>query len=226
MGVPFLIIDGYNLLHGANLARETYGPGELQRRRERLLGMLCEKLSPAEQMRCTVVFDAQSVPGDAAREQRHQELLVIFAAASSDADTQIEELLAKHPAAKQTIVVSSDHRLHKAAKRRGARPIDSEPFWERLQQRPDARTTLVEEPGPAPKSRRPPSVTAKETEWWLREFGEISVASLAEEVRAEEQNHPGGSPWERHLAELDQALQDDAALDDFLYPRRRRSDTK
>ncbi len=223
MGVPFLMIDGYNLLHGAGLAKLRYAQGDLERARQRLLGMLCEKLSEPEQMRCTVVFDAQNAPGDVSRESKHHEIRVLFAPAGSDADTVIEELIAKHPAAKQAIVVSADHRLHKAARRKGATPIDSEPFWERLQKRPDARTALIDENDVKGPKTKPPPKTKRETENWLKEFGDISVDEIAAEVRAESQSVPGGSPWERHLSDLERIIADDHETERFLKdPRRQR----
>ena len=36
MPLPYHLIDGYNLLHAAGLAREKYGPGDLERALARL----------------------------------------------------------------------------------------------------------------------------------------------------------------------------------------------
>jgi predicted RNA-binding protein with PIN domain len=213
MSVPFLLIDGYNLLHAAGLARVRYGPGDLERARTRLLGMLCEKLSPAEQMRCTVVFDAGEAAPDAAREMKHHEVRVLFAPPGLEADDVIERLIAEHSAAKQLLVISGDHRLHKAARRRGARPIDSDPFWERLRDRPDARTTLI--PEAAPTAPRQSQTTSSQTAAWLREFGEISIDELAAEVRAESQADPH-DPWQKHLDDLERALDDPRQIDRWL----------
>lgn len=220
MAIPFTIIDGYNLLHAAGLARLRYAQGDLERARHRLLGMLCEKLSPPEQQRCTVVFDGQNGPPGVSGESTHQGLKVIFAPAGSDADTVIEEMLASHSSPRQIVLVSSDHRLHKAARRRGSTPMDSDPFWDRLRERPDARTELISpadrEAAKAKPSARPKSKAASSTDAWLAEFGAISVNEIAAEVRAEEQSVPGGSPWERHLSDLEQVMGDERALRKFL----------
>lgn len=213
MGVPFLIIDGYNLLHAAGLARVRYATGDLERQRNRLLGMLSEKLTAAEQMRTTVVFDAQNGPIDGLREQRHHEMRVLYAPADSDADSVIEELIDHHSSPRQTVMVSGDHRLHKAARRRGAAPIDSEPFWETLQQRRDARTLSVDSLQRAPA---PQPVKSRETEAWLQEFGDVSVEQLAAEVRAESQSVAGGNPWERSVDDLEQLLNNAEQLEKFL----------
>jgi len=228
MGVPFLLIDGYNLLHAAGLARVRYAHGDLERARHRLLAMLCEKLSPVEQMRCTVVFDAGEAAPDAAREQKHHAIRVLFAPPGFEADDLIEQLIAQHSAAKQLIVVSGDHRLHKAASRRGAQPVDSDPFWERLQRRPNARTSLVPEDkhgGPTPhrsaeetgatRSGSTSAVTAA----WLAEFGEFSVEELAAEVKAEKLA-TSNDVWQRHLDELEQTLNDPRRTEAWLMESR------
>ena len=223
MGVPFLLIDGYNLLHAAGLARVRYAPGDLERARHRLLAMICEKLSPAEQMRCTVVFDSGEHAPDAARERKHHEVRVLFAPPGFEADDLIEELIAQHPAAKQLIVVSGDHRLHKAASRRGARPVDSDRFWDRLQRRPDARTSLVPEATPPPPTE-PGSISAA-TAAWLREFGEFSVDELAAEVRAEDQSD-AHDPWEQHLADLERTLDDPLQIEAWLQESQAKRDQR
>jgi uncharacterized protein len=213
MSTRFLLIDGYNLLHAAGLARPRYAPGDLERARHRLVAMLCEKLTVAEQMRCTVAFDAQNAPPDVQREVRQQEVRVLFAPPGQDADSLIEDLIARHPAAKQLVVVSSDHRLHKAAKRRGAQPVDSEPFWDRLRDRPDARTALVP-PATASPAHKPQR--AGSTDDWLREFGDVPVDEIAAEVRAEEQTRSKADPWQQNLAALDDLLSDQRELDRWL----------
>jgi hypothetical protein len=159
------------------------------------------------------VFDSSEAAPDAAREQRHHELRVLFASAEFEADDLIEELIAHHPAAKQLVVVSGDHRLHKAANRRGAHPMDSDSFWERLQKRTDAQTVLVGKPPPIPAPKT--AVTSAATEAWLREFGEIDVAELAEEVRAEEAIHTE-NPWDRRVAELERMLDDPRQIEAWL----------
>lgn len=221
MATPFLLIDGYNLLHAAGLARVRYGPGDLERARQRLLAMLTEKLTVAEQLRCTVVFDAVEAPAGASRESRFRELRVLFAQPGGDADTLIEELIDQHPAAKQLVVVSGDHRLHKAARRRSATPIDSDPFWEQLRQQPDQRLGLTPPPT-APVKHPSETVVNPDTAAWLAEFGAISVDELAAEVRAEDQAKASSDPWQRHLSELDQTLNDPQQRESWLSDLRRK----
>lgn len=213
MGAPFLIIDGYNLLHAAGLARLRYGPGDLDRARFRMLGMLCEKLTADEQSRCTVVFDARNSPSDIPRDVMHHGLRVLFAPANSDADTEIEFLISTHSAPRRLTVVSSDHRLQQAAKRRGATPIDSDRYWDQLRHRPDARH--LDTNTTTPPTGKPVEASAATADW-LQEFGNVSIADLAAEVRAEGQTPVGGSAWERHLADLEQTLEDPEQQRKFL----------
>lgn len=213
MATPFLLIDGYNLLHAAGLARVRYAPGDLERLRHRLVAMLAEKLTPEERLRCTIVFDAQDAPFASSRDSRIQNIAVVFAAPGGDADTLIEDLLQTHSAAKQVWMISSDHRLHKAARRRGATPMDSEPFWEQLRQSPDQRKALTPPTTPRPQSTMKPDVAA-----WLREFGDVSVEAIAEEVHAETQIVTD-DPWQKHLDDLERVLDDPRLREHWLNHR-------
>ena len=130
MGTQFLLIDGYNLLHAAGLARDRYGPGQFEKCRQRLLQEVADRLSEAQRDRTTVIFDAKEAPADVAAVQKFAGITVVYSV-GSDADTMIEAMLESHSAPKQVLVVSSDHRLQKAASRRKAKSIDSEVFWER-----------------------------------------------------------------------------------------------
>ena len=53
-----LLIDGYNLLHAAGFARTSYGRGEFEKARDRLIKLLAQQLNDRERERTTVVFDA------------------------------------------------------------------------------------------------------------------------------------------------------------------------
>ena len=211
VSTPFLLIDGYNLLHAAGLARVRYAPGDLERARHRLLAMLSEKLMPAERLRCTVVFDALEAPYGQSRESQVHDIAVVFAPPGGDADTLIEDLLQGHPAAKQVLVISGDHRLHKAARRRGATPMDSEPFWEQLRQSPDQRKGVIPPPVTAPR----PAPVKPDVAAWMKEFGDVSVQDIAEEVRAEDQVVTD-DPWQKHLTDLERMLDDPRARENWL----------
>jgi len=161
MAIPFLLIDGYNLLHAVGLARTTYGPGDLERCRTRMIHQLAVRLDESIVARTTVVFDAFSRFDDSERYQQQHGLNVVFAPAGTDADSEMEQLILAHDAPRQLLVVSSDHRLHKAAQKRRCQAIDSEPFWESLADQPDEAEHV------------PAATQSPNTAYWLREFADL-----------------------------------------------------
>ena len=124
-----LVIDGYNLLHASGILGRGIGPGGLERSRTALLNFLAESLDKRQLARTTVVFDAREAPPGLPRTIEHQGITVRFAARGSDADQEIEQLIAKHSAPRRLTVVSSDHRLHRAARRRQAKAVDSDQWY-------------------------------------------------------------------------------------------------
>lgn len=136
MAQRFLLIDGYNLLHAAGMARTRYGPGDFERVRNRLLRLLAFRLDLDERVRTTIVFDAAlNDEQNGNRQQVCEQLTVIFSPYGVDADTVIEQLIAAHSSPKQLSVVSDDQRLRTAAQRRRATPIASETFFRDLMDR-------------------------------------------------------------------------------------------
>ena len=165
----FLIIDGYNLMHAWGLARRRYGPGDLQRQRERFLNQLAGRLTEEERRRTTLVFDAgEEAPTDIPGTQIHQDMQIVYAIREPDADTRIEKLVAEHSAPRQIRVVSSDRRLQAAARRRRGRFVTSEDFVDELENPKPA-------PGPLPgdlKTKYSGELTEAEMAEWLEIFGE------------------------------------------------------
>jgi hypothetical protein len=194
MAEPFLIIDGYNLMHAAGMTRRRYGPGDFQRCRRRFLAFLARHLSPAERERATVVFDAIEAPAGLSRTSTLEGMSVVFAQPGGDADTLIEELIAKHSAPRQIQLVSSDHRLQKAARRRRAQFVDSERFIARLHQRGEAGRPAQDSPAVNAQSPEKFSgpLSDAETSEWLEVFGDIPEAaeleSAAERLQEELDN--------------------------------------
>lgn len=168
MPQEFLIIDGYNLMHAAGLARARYGPGDLARRRHRLLQRLKTILSEQQRRRTTVVFDAWEPPPEGNRLEKVAGMTVQFAAAPGEADAVIEELIAKHSAPKQLTVISGDRRLQQAAARRKAQAVDSETWL--------ARQTRAQPPSdaePPPTAKRGGALSEAEVEYWLDVFSDV-----------------------------------------------------
>jgi len=162
-----LLIDGYNLLHEAGILGGGSGPGSLERSRLALLNFLAESLPPQEISQTTVVFDSHDAPWGLPSKVDHRGLSVEFAARYPDADCLIEELIRLHSAPRRLTVVSSDHRIQRAARRRKAKAMDSDVWYKDLVQmrlaRRQSASTLPERP-PAP-------LLAEDVEYWVRQFG-------------------------------------------------------
>ena len=174
MPQSYLIIDGYNLMHAAGMARHRYGPGDLERCRKRLLTFLCQHLSTAERVRTTVVFDAADAPPGLPRTATLEQMEILFAPRGGDADTTIEELLLQHSAPRQIRLVSSDHRLQKAARRRRAKFIDSELFVVQLENRATKTADRDDRRAPAmPSQKITGRASRDEIAEWLEIFGDI-----------------------------------------------------
>jgi predicted RNA-binding protein with PIN domain len=163
---PLTLIDGYNLIHAVGVGGRIAGRGGLERARAALISALAELLPGEEAARTVVVFDAERPPPGLPRTLVAQGITVHFAADHEDADALLEELIARHSAPRSLTVVSSDHRLQRAARRRKARAVDSEAWYdEQLRKRQERGRVLVT---PAKRPEEPP---ADETEYWLRQFG-------------------------------------------------------
>lgn len=165
-----ILIDGYNLLHATGILGRGRGPGSLARSREALLNVLAESLPAEELSRTAIVFDAHDPPWGLSRQVDHRGITVYFASRHEDADSMIEELIKLSSAPRKLIVVSSDHRLHRAAKRRRANPIDSDRWFHQLMQ------MRIDPPVSSPMENLKPEgpFSPGEVDFWLRQF-EIDV---------------------------------------------------
>lgn len=163
-----LLIDGYNLMHAAGLIGRGVGPGSLERSRLALLNFVAEALDENERQAATVVFDAHGAPRGLPRTLLHRGVTVRFAAEYAEADELIEELIRAESAPRRLTVVSGDHRLQRAARRRRATAIDSERWYEETLRR---RGQQPAAPAPPAKPLEPP--TPGEVEFWLAQFDEF-----------------------------------------------------
>jgi len=144
-----LLIDGYNLLNASGILPPADRPPTLEQSRKALLDFLAERLEPQELSRTVVVFDATGAPPGLPREVQYRGLSVRFAPRTSDADTLLEELIQADHAPRRLTVVSSDHRVQRAARRRRARAVDSDVWFLEIvrQQRAQAAPSA---PAPEP----------------------------------------------------------------------------
>ena len=165
-----LLIDGYNLLHAAGLAQRSYGPGEFAKTRDLFLKLLSGQLSERERQRTTVVFDApQESLGPSPPTVVHG-VRVIFAGGDGDADSMIERLIERNTAPRRLHVISSDHRLQRAARRRRAKFFDSETFLERIAHR---RTPAERARDAEPPEKQQGLTAPGEIEAWLKAFADV-----------------------------------------------------
>ncbi len=148
-----IIIDGYNLLYTAGILGQGRGPNSLELSRLALLNFLAESLTPGEIAKTTVVFDAKEAPWGAKSIINHRGITVQFASRWPDADCLIEELIAQNSSPKRLTVVSSDHRLQRAARRRKAKPVNSDVWYNLLVQKRLARRESQPAAPERPQSR-------------------------------------------------------------------------
>jgi predicted RNA-binding protein with PIN domain len=160
-----LLIDGYNLLHVSDIFADEGAGTELHRSRMALLDFLASSIDPRERNQTTIVFDAAGAPPGLPRTMTHEGMTIHFARRHSDADEMIEELLEQWAAPRDLIVVSSDHRVQRAARRRGANFVDSEQWYTQL------RTARMQrhknEKFPADQENKG---TPDEIAYWVDEF--------------------------------------------------------
>jgi predicted RNA-binding protein with PIN domain len=121
----WILIDGYNLLHASGVFGHV-GRTSLERSREALIDWLAEVLSDAQRQRTTIVFDAREAPPGLPNSVEKRGMKIRFAPRGTDADDLLEDLIRSHTSPRALTVVSSDHRLHRAARRRRAAAVDSD----------------------------------------------------------------------------------------------------
>lgn len=182
-----LLIDGYNLMYAASIVGPGQGPGGLRRARHALLNWIAAVVAPAELPRTTVVFDAANAPPGLPREFVHRGITARFAAAYADADALLEELIQRDSAPRQLTVVSSDHRLHRAARRRRARAIDSEAWYAEVARRYAAAQRALQQP--RENAPREGPVGPEEVAYWIRAF---SADEPLPELRCDDAIFPPG----------------------------------
>lgn len=174
-----LLIDGYNLLYASGFLGRRRGPGGLARARSALLNFLSATLSPAQVRRTTVVFDSRQAPVGGVSLATHRGIQVRFAVGFAEADDLIEVLIREDSAPRRLTVVSSDHRLQRAARRRRAVTVDSEDWLARLERRAWRKQNVAE----VPETPRDRVLSEGEIQAWLKHFG-ADVDEVTEDSEA------------------------------------------
>lgn len=171
------LIDGYNLLYALGaLEGRTQAPGALERARLRLLGQLHAVFGDDGQ-HVTVVFDAAHSPRGGTGEQTFRRLHVRFAIHDDEADDLIEKLIKKDATPRQLVVVSDDHRIQTAGRRRHCQVKSCEAFLDWLER--ERRKKPPEEQAAAEKTVH---LTEEETQRWLTAFGDLDSDPAMKEL--------------------------------------------
>ncbi|MEX1224510.1 MAG: NYN domain-containing protein [Pirellulales bacterium] len=214
-----LLIDGYNLMYAAGFTHALQDERGLQRSRQALLGFLAATLTPSEAAETVIVFDAAGAPPGLPAELEYHGMRVFFARNHAEADDLIEELIRADHSPKQLTVVSGDHRLHKAAKRRKATPVDSEAWFEQLERR--GRTSGQEPPRPSAKPTAP--LSPAEVERWTALFSDEKLhAIIEEESKRPATRKPGRKSSQRKPAAADPPVKPKSAHPSRSQPQRGR----
>lgn len=127
-----LIIDGYNVMFVSRFDPDRTDPHALRRNREAFLEFLSKRIDRSRHKSVAIVFDAEKKIAKLPDRYTFRQIDVYFAQDHVSADDLIEELIKQDSVPKKLIVVSSDHRLQRAAKRRGAKWQDSDEWFDRL----------------------------------------------------------------------------------------------
>lgn len=197
-----IIIDGYNLIFQCGLEGRDRNPASIRKSRTRLINLLAECLTADQARRTTVVFDAKRLPaGESQIVSRRKGMQVMFSVGYEDADTMIEELIAGHSHPKKLLVVSSDHRIQTAANRRRARAIDSDVWWDQIENASQANPST---------SQTQPAKEIQDSHDWQAEF-EVDSPEASQALIREIENEmglEGNSKQTENVEDIEQQFKD------------------
>ena len=156
------------------LSGARYEPGVLERAREQLLTLVIKDLPESWRSETTIVFDALEPPEFLPDSYQRNGVHIVFARDYQDADEMIIEMVQNAQRGATVVVISSDHRIQAAVRRRHFIYRDSDQWYFGDMQLPErspsadsdkASNNTPEKPSPdAPLSK-------EETDYWLRFFG-------------------------------------------------------
>lgn len=188
-----LLIDGYNLMHATGIASAAKGRTPLERERLGLLDFLAVAIDWATEVTATIVFDSAAAPPGLPDQVTYRGLDVRFARAYRDADEMLEELVRSHDSPRRLTVVSSDHRVQRAAKRRRARAIDADVWYEQVRAAHHKQQTTDQQPDrPSPDSHADAG-SAFSDEYLQQVADELKAAQLttkSKRVSTSRRQHP------------------------------------
>ncbi|TWT43646.1 YacP-like NYN domain protein [Phycisphaerae bacterium RAS1] len=155
-----VLIDGNNLLHSAVAADPERPAGRYT---------LCQTLQRWAQrykQRVQIIFDGPAPPREFLEQLGGSDVLYIRFSGSTTADAVIAEVLERDSAARRLLVVSSDHEIMRAAKRRRATPVCAPDFWDRVLRDLEKPRRQSDEP-----EEKRSGLGNEAGDDWLREFG-------------------------------------------------------
>lgn len=161
------LIDGYNLIHALGMIQKNMAAGGLEASRRQLLEFLSASFGE-QSPHVTVVFDAKQVPRRGSRQSAYRGLQIQFAPKGQSADDLIETLIASHSTPAGLVVVSNDHRLMDAARRRGAQPWTEQQLLDFVEANKQPATAPQATDNEPAKEMSP-----EEKKRWLKEFGTV-----------------------------------------------------
>lgn len=161
-----LLIDGNNLLHASDVFPDgrDRSLGAAQRA---LVAALTAKWTASELNTAVIVFDGN---GGAKHGSQVTEIAaessdrprVLFPNRKQDADDVLESFLRAEREPTRLLVVSSDHRIQRAARQAGAKYIDSEAYWREIRRPPVEATEVPDDRQQTPDEG--------EVQAWLKKF--------------------------------------------------------
>ncbi|MEM9367016.1 MAG: NYN domain-containing protein [Planctomycetota bacterium] len=195
-----LLIDGYNIIAPVAAPRKprslpaASSPGHnpakwLQRERTILIERLATHLPASVRENTCVVFDAKTHPAGSPNHIVSSEIEIRFAVDHPEADDLIEELIASHSVPKSLTVVSSDHRIQAAARRRKCVYFDSQNWFDHLLDGdlliakipPRRKTQASPTKAPSPPAPQRSRTTAREIPDAAPEIDDVTLSRLLRE---------------------------------------------
>ncbi len=136
-------------MHAVGLVRGKLVGKQLEGARTRLLRRLAYQLTKDERAAAIVVFDAKTILPVTSREELIEGFRVLYPEPGHEADELIEQLIAQETHPRKLRIISSDRRLHRAARERMATAINCDKFLDEL----DERKPAPEDPPPVTAAR-------------------------------------------------------------------------
>jgi predicted RNA-binding protein with PIN domain len=196
------LIDGYNVMFAAGLMGERFGPARFRKVRQRFLNDLASTLDPVDAHLTTVVFDANDAPDHISASTRHKGISVLYAVDHDSADERIEDLISQDSNPRHLTVVSSDHRIQRAASRKKAKVVSADEFLTMLDSLKERRRPAKVV---APQPRSPEIPTAEEAAFWLEEFRDVVESEEAREIYRGDPSFP----TDEELAQIEREVEEE-----------------